>query len=151
VREARILVAAEIALQDAAVIGAIEDRTPHLELPDAVRRFSGVKLGHAPVVEILSAAHRVGEMDFPVVTVVDVGERCRHSALGHHRVSLAEKRFADETNRSTGLSRFDRRAQSRAAGADHEHIVLVSLVLRHSRKASRRARHPSNRGARTDP
>src|SRR5262249_21366382 len=39
--EARIFVSAEIALQDPAVFGAIEDRAPGFELADACRRFLG--------------------------------------------------------------------------------------------------------------
>ena len=91
VREARILVAAEVALEDAAVRRAIEERAPGLELADAIRRFPGVQLGHPPVVDVLAAAHRVGEMHLPAVAVVDVGERRRDAAFRHDGVRLAEK------------------------------------------------------------
>ena len=101
VRQARIAVAAEVALQDAAVLGAVEDRAPGLELAHAVGRFLGVQLGHAPVVEVLAAAHGVGEVHLPAVAVVDVGHRRRHAALGHHRVRLAEQRLADEARPTT--------------------------------------------------
>ena len=77
VRQARIAVAAEVALEDPAVLGAVEHRAPGLELADAVGRFLGVQLGHAPVVEVLAAAHRVGEVDLPVVAVVDVAHAPR--------------------------------------------------------------------------
>ena len=99
VREARILVAAEVALEDAAVLRAIEDRAPRLELADAVGRFLGVQLGHAPVVQVLAAAHRVGEVDLPVVAVVDVAERRGDAAFGHDGVRLAEQRLADQADR----------------------------------------------------
>ena len=39
VREARIAVAAEVALADQAVLGAVEDRAPLLELAHALRRL----------------------------------------------------------------------------------------------------------------
>ena len=91
VSQSRILVTAEIALEDAAVRRAIEQRAPCLELAHAIGRFLGVELGHPPVVQVLAAAHRVGEMHLPAVAVVDIGERRRDAAFGHHRVCLAEK------------------------------------------------------------
>ena len=97
--EPRIPVPAEVALQDAAVFGAIEHRAPGLELADPVGRFLRVQLRHPPVVHVLAAAHRVGEMDLPVVAIVDVGERRGDAALGHHGVRLAQQRFADEPDR----------------------------------------------------
>ena len=88
--------AAEVALQDAAVCRAIEHRAPRFELAHALRRFLGVELGHPPVVQVLAAAHRVGEVHAPVVAVVDVGHRRRHAALGHDGVRLAEQRLGDD-------------------------------------------------------
>jgi hypothetical protein len=49
-----------------------------------------VQLGHAPIVEILSAAHGVGEMHAPVVAIVDVPHGRGHSALGHDGVRFPE-------------------------------------------------------------
>ena len=106
VREARIAVAAEVALQDAAVRRAVEHRAPRLELAHAVRRFLGVQLGHAPVVEVLAAAHRVGEVHLPVVAVVDVAERRGDAAFGHHGVRLAEQRLADHADRHAARRRL---------------------------------------------
>ena len=54
-----------------------------------------VQLGHAPVVDVLAAAHRVGEVHPPAVAVVHVGQRGRDAALGHHGVRLAQQRLAD--------------------------------------------------------
>ena len=127
VGEARVAVAAEVALQDAAVLGAIEDRAPGLELAHAIGRLLGVQLGHAPVVEVLAAAHRVGEVDLPAVAVVDVGHRRRHAALGHDRVGLAEQRLADEADRRARRRRLDGGAQPGAARADDDDVVLVGL------------------------
>ena len=128
VRQARIFVAAEVALQDAAVGRAIEDRAPRLELAHAVGRFPGVQFGHPPVVDVLAAAHRVGEVDLPAVAVVDVGERRGDAAFGHDRVRLAEERLAQQPDPNARRRRFDRGAQPGAAGADDEHVVLVRLV-----------------------
>ena len=70
---------------------AIEERAPRLELAHAVRRFLGVQLGHPPVVDVLAAAHRVGEVHLPAVAIVDVGERRGDAAFGHDGVRLAEQ------------------------------------------------------------
>ena len=131
VGQARVPVAAEVALENAAVRRAIEHRAPRLELADAVGRLLRVQLRHAPVVHVLAAAHGVGEMDFPVVAVVHVGERRRDAAFGHHRVGLAEQRFAHQADRHARSRCLDRRAQTGAACADHEHVVFVRLVVGH--------------------
>ena len=70
------------------------------------------------IVQILAAAHRVGEMDAPVIAIVDVAHRRGHAAFGHHGVGFAEQRFRDHADLDAGRRSFDRRAQSRAARAD---------------------------------
>ena len=67
VGQPRVLVAAEVALADLAVLRAVEQRAVGLQLPDPVRRLLGVQLGHPPVVEELAAAHGVAEVHLPVV------------------------------------------------------------------------------------
>ena len=131
VREAGVLVAAEVALADPAVLGAVEQRAVGLELPDAVGRLLGVQLGHPPVVEELPAAHGVAEVDLPVVVAVGVAHRRGAPALGHDGVRLAEQRLADDRHPQAGLVRGDRRAQAGAAGADDEDVVAVLLDLSH--------------------
>ena len=74
VRQARIFVPSEVALENAAVWGAVEERTPCLQLLDPVGRFLRVELGHAPVVDVLAAAHGVGEVNLPVVAVVHIAQ-----------------------------------------------------------------------------
>ena len=59
-----------------------------------------MKLSHSPVVYILTAPHRVGKMDFPIIAVVHICHRGSHSALGHNGVSFAEQRFADKADRN---------------------------------------------------
>jgi len=117
--------AAEGALIDAAIGRAIEQRAPRLELRDAVGRFLGVDLGHAPIVVHLAAAHRVAEMHAPVVFPHHVAERRRGAPLGHHRVGFAEQRFADQGDFGFLGAGFDGGAQARAAGADHDDVVVV--------------------------
>jgi len=98
VRQSRVFVSAEIALENPSIGSAVEHCAPCLELAHAIRRFLRVKLGHPPVIEILAAAHRVGEVHSPVVSIVDVAERRRDTAFGHHGVRFTEERFADETD-----------------------------------------------------
>src|SRR5262249_31590228 len=62
VRETRIFVAAEVALEDAPVLRPIEERAPRLELVHAVRCFHRVELRHAPLVQVAAALHRVAEV-----------------------------------------------------------------------------------------
>src|SRR6185503_19109782 len=67
VREARVAMTAEVALADEPFLRAIEDGAPFLELFHALGGLLRVKLGHAPDVQHLAAAHRVAEMHLPVV------------------------------------------------------------------------------------
>ena len=100
VGEPRITMPAEVSLEDPAVVRAVEDGAPRFQLAHAVRRFLRVELGHAPVVDVLPAAHRVGEVDAPVVAVVDVAHGGGHAALGHDGVGLAQQRLADQPDRT---------------------------------------------------
>src|SRR4051794_13759084 len=102
---------------------------PLLELVDAIGRFHRVDLRHAPLVEGAAALHRVFEGALPVVFRLDVAERSSDAAFGHDRVRLAEERLADEADRNAHRACFDRRAKTRAAGADHEDVVRMGLVL----------------------
>src|SRR5687767_7654553 len=113
--ETRVLVTAEVALEDAAVLRAIEEGAPGLELVHAVGRFHRVELRHAPLVQVAAALHRVAEVDLPVVLRLDVAERRRDAAFGHDGVRLAEQRLADQADADTHRARFDRRAETGAA------------------------------------
>jgi len=121
--------AAESALQNVAILGAVEEGAPLLELAHAGGRFLGMKLGHAPVVEELSAAHGVAKMCFPIVGGVHVGHGRGDAAFGHDGVGFAKKRFADHADGGALGERFERRPQSCAAGADDENVVLAGLVV----------------------
>ena len=127
---------AEVALEDAAVRGPVEERAPGLELAHPVGCLARVQLGHAPVVHVLAAAHRVGEVHPPVVAVVHVAERRGHAALGHDRVRLAEERLAHQPDLRSGSGRGDCGTEPGAAGTDHQHVVVEGLVLRHERKVA---------------
>src|SRR5262245_2470128 len=80
VRQPRIAMAAEVALQNPSISGSIEDRSPCFQFLNAGRRFLRVKLRHLPVVDILAAAHGVGEMNLPAVARVNGAESGGDSA-----------------------------------------------------------------------
>ena len=130
VGEAAGAVGAERSLVDTALAGAVEDGTPALELQHPLGGLLGEELDHPPVVDVLAALPGVGEVEFPVVVVVDVAKRRRDPALGHDRVGLAEQRLADDRGLGARLGGGDRGSQARAAGADDDHVVVVGLVLR---------------------
>ena len=131
VRQPRITMPAEVALQDPAVLGAIENRAPGFQFMHPRRSFLGVQLRHAAIVQVLAAAHRVGEMNPPVVAVIDIAHGRRHAAFGHHRMRLAQQRLRNHGGLSARGGRFDGRAQSRAARANHQHVVFVNRIIRH--------------------
>ena len=133
VGQAGVAVTAEIPLKDPAVFGAVEQSAPGFELPDPVRRLFGVEFGHPPVVDVLAAAKGIGEVNFPVVAVVDVPHRGRHASLGHDRVGLAEKGLADEPDGDAARGGFDRGAEAGATGADHQDVVVVGLQVSHQK------------------
>ena len=109
---------------------AVEDAAPLLELAHAVGRLLGVQLGHAPVVQVLAARTSCpGSGRCQLSSGVDVAERRRDPALGHHRVRLAEQRLADERRAGAGA----RRRRSPPAG----------------RRRPRRSRARRSRGARS--
>ena len=119
VGEARIFVSAKVTLKDAAVFGAIKERAPCFELAHALGRFFGVELGHAPVVEVLSAAHGVSEVHAPVVAIVDIGQSRGDASFSHHGVGFAEEGFADDSDFCAAGRGFNRGAQTGTARADH--------------------------------
>ncbi len=133
VGQAGVGVAAEIALQDAAFAGPVHERAPRLELPNPVGSLLGVKLCHAPIVQVLAAPHRVREVHPPVVPLVNVGQSRGDPSLGHYRVCLAQERLGDHRHGHTVRRGFDGRPESRASGADDHHVVGVALVTNHQK------------------
>ncbi len=131
VRQPRVFMAAEVALGDPAVGRTVEERAPGLQLPDPVGGLPGVEFGHPPVVEELAAAHGVAEVHLPVVALVDIAHAGRDTALGHHRMGLAEQGLADHGRAHTRLAGLDRGAQSGPAGAHHDHVPCLPVHVRH--------------------
>jgi hypothetical protein len=111
------------------VLRAIEDGAPRLELAHAVGRLLGVQLGHAPVVEVLAAAHRVGEVHLPAVAVVDVAIA---AAMPPSAMTVCALPSSDLQTRPTDTPAADASMAARrpgAARADDEDVVLVGLDL----------------------
>jgi hypothetical protein len=124
-------VAAEVALEDAAVVGAVEQRPPLLQLVDPVGGLLGVELGHPPAVEHLAAAHGVAEVHPPVVVGVDVAHGGGDAALGHDRVRLAQQGLADQGGPGPPVVGLDGGPQAGPAGPDDDDVEVVGLVLGH--------------------
>ena len=131
VREAGIFVTTEVALADLAIGCAVEQRAVGLELPDPLWRLLGMQLGHAPGVEELATAHRVAEVDLPVVLAVDIAHRCGNAAFGHDCVGLAEQRLAHDGRALALVSCLDGSAEPGATGADHHNVVGMTLEVGH--------------------
>ena len=127
VSETSEAVTAEVTLQDPAIGCAVKDRSPLLELHDPVGGFLGVQLSHPPVVEHLSATHRVAEMNLPVVVFPDVAHGGGDAALSHDRVGLAEQALADDGRLGATFVGLDGGPQTRSTGTDDDDVVVVDL------------------------
>ncbi len=105
-----------------------------------------MKLGHAPIVEKFSAAHRIAKMRFPIVRGIHVGHCRSDAAFRHDGVSFPEKRFADHTDRGALRKRFDGCAQSGAARPNDQNVVFARLVVcSHRSLRSRKVPHATIR------
>ena len=83
--------ATEVALQDLAFLGAVKDGAPGFEFQYARGSFLGMVFNHDWIVEVLTTAHGVCEVNFPVVAIINVAHGCGHAALGHHGVGLTKE------------------------------------------------------------
>jgi hypothetical protein len=90
-----------------------------------------MQLGHSPVVNVLPTAHRIREMDLPIISIVDVGKGRCHPALGHNGMRLAEQRFTDQPDGYAGCRRFDGRTQTGTTGADDKNVVFECWIISH--------------------
>jgi hypothetical protein len=57
-----------------------------------------MQLSHSPIVHVLTATHRISEVHFPIVALINVGQRSGDPALGHDCVRFAKKTFANHTD-----------------------------------------------------
>ena len=134
--------AAERPLVDAAVLGARERHAVVLELDDRGRRLLAHELDGVLVAQPIRTLHGVVHMPAPVV-VAHVAERRRDAALRRDRMAAGREHLGQARGGKPGLGQAEGRAQSRAAGADDDHIVGVvdEFVFAHGLKIrTRRAR-----------
>jgi hypothetical protein len=122
VGQPRIGVAAEIPLQDAAVLGAVEDRAPFFQFADPLGGFLSVELRHPPLVEELAPFHRVAEVDLPAVPRIDVGQGGGDAPFRHDRVGLPRATCRRASPRAGPRPRS--RPAGRAPRADHYDVVF---------------------------
>ena len=128
VAETLVRVAAESALQNRALIGAVEESAPLFEFADTIGSFLRMKLRHAPIIQKFSAAHGVAEMRLPAVVGVHIAHGCGDAAFGHDGVRFSEQRLANNADARAFRERFDGGAQSGATGANNQYVVFVGLV-----------------------
>ena len=116
--------AAERALEDPTVLGAVEDGAP--ETPARGPGRAPPAHGAAAIRGLLSNLPPTIVSRKCVcqrVARVDMSERGGDPALGHHRMGLAQQRLAHEPDGAALVGRLDRRSESRAAGPDDEDVV----------------------------
>ena len=78
-----------------------------------------MEFSHPRVGEILSAAHRIGEVHPPAISLVDISECGGDTALRHDGMCFAEQRFANQADREIAGGGFNRGAESGTACADY--------------------------------
>src|SRR2546425_13175894 len=110
--------ASKSALQDAAVVRAVEQRAPLLQFAHALAGLLRMDLGHAPVVKKFPAPHGVAEVNVPIVSFVHVGHGSSDSTLSHYGVGFAQQRFAYHSYVCTLRQGFDGGTQSGATRSD---------------------------------
>src|SRR2546422_5861703 len=69
--QSRISVASEVSLKNISSWSPVENSAPRFQLTDARRGLFRVDFGHTPDVQVLAPAHRIREMNFPIVGRVD--------------------------------------------------------------------------------
>src|SRR6476469_5438600 len=129
--KSRIFMTAKVPLQNTTILCSIENRAPSFELAHAIGRLLRVQLGHAPLINVLATAHGIGEMHFPIVALIDIGQGGRDPPFRHDRVCCADKRLTNKTDRNSRYRRFDGRAQNSAASTEYQDIMLESFVIGH--------------------
>ena len=119
---------AEGTLRKPAVVPAREERPPVLELDDVAGRLAGEELYGVLVAEIVGALDGVVGVDLRRV-LGRVSERGVDPALGRSGMRAGRVQLRDHRDVRPGVVGLDGRAHARAAGADHEDVVLSDHVL----------------------
>ncbi len=118
---------AERTLIDLAVLLAARERqAPVLQFVDRGGRVAHHVLDRILVAEPVRTLHGVVHVPAPVV-FAHVAERSRDPALRRDRVRAGRKHLGDAGGAQSRLAAADDRAQARASGADHHHVIGVVL------------------------
>ena len=123
---------AERTLIDLAFLRARERHAVMLELDDRGGRHLAHELDGILIAEPIGALHGVIHVPAPVV-LAHVAERGGNAALRGDGVAARRKYLGQAGGGEPGLGQPEGRAQSRAAGADHHHVIGVvdELVFAH--------------------
>src|SRR5690606_26362401 len=116
--------AAERALVDLAFLGARERHALVLEFDDRRDGLAAHVLDRVLVAQPVRALDGVVEVVAPVVRA-HVAQRGRDAALRGDGVRAGGKHLGDAGGAQALLGKAEGRAQAGAAGADHDHVVLV--------------------------
>ena len=130
-RQSRISMTAEITLENAPIGCAIEKGTPCFQFADARRSFLGVEFCHSAITEILAAAHRVGKVNAPVISIIDISHRRGYATFGHNCVRFTKEGFRNESDLYLSCRSLDCSTQASAPRTNNENVVFVGDVLGH--------------------
>ena len=120
-------VAAEPALVDQSLGGAVERQAQVLELDDRLDRVMAHHLGRVLVDQVVAALDRVEPVPLPVV-LLGVAERGAHAALGRPGVRSRGIQLADDADaglRPEVALQLQRGVQPGPPGADHHRVQVV--------------------------
>ncbi len=118
--------AAERALVDLAILAARKRQAPMLQFVDRGGCIAAHVFDRVLVAEPVGALDGVVHMPAPVVRA-HVAERGCDAALRRHRVRASREHLGDAGGPEAGFAAADDRAQSGAAGTDHDHVIAVIL------------------------
>ncbi len=116
--------AAERPLIDPAVLGARERHAPMLQFVDGFGSLAHHVFDRILIAEPVRPLDGVVHMPAPVVRM-HVAERRRDAALRGYGMRARRKYLGDAGGAQSGLAAADHRAQTGAAGADHDDVVSV--------------------------
>ncbi len=117
-------VSAERTLVDGAVGIAVERHAEVLELVDDLRRHLAHVFDRVLVAQPVGPLDRVVHVPVPVVGG-HVAERRADAALRRHRVRARREHLGQHGDAQAGLGQLQRRAHSRAAGADNDRVEFL--------------------------
>ncbi len=116
--------AAEGTLINATVVSTRERHAVVLEFDHRARRFFAHEFDGVLVAEPVRPFDGVVHVPAPIV-LAHVAERGADATLRGHRVTARREDFRQTRDRQTGMRQTESGTQAGAAGADHDHVVVV--------------------------